>query len=55
MVPVALVPPGDRTLRLQLDQDDSESQVTVEAILEKGVRYRLKSDDENVRLVEDQP
>ncbi|TWU17163.1 hypothetical protein Pla52o_55050 [Novipirellula galeiformis] len=54
MVPLALVAPGDRRLQLQLDRDDPESRVTINAKLEQGVRYQLRLDNEIVRLVEDQ-
>ena len=53
MVPVALIPPGDRTLRLQLDPDDPESQVIINAKLEQGQRYRLTLNGEYPRLVQD--
>ncbi len=53
-VPFALVPPGKRSLTVELDDSISPSSMrTLVAELEDGKRYRFKLDDDTLSVIED--
>lgn len=52
VVPMALVDPGEHTLRLKPHDAESPAETTVSATFEAGKRYRLNRENGEVSVVE---